>query len=173
MKKLKKIATIGFMVLAISAVSVTAFAASKYNTPAEAVAGLTGRTVESVTEERVESDKTYGSIASEADKLDEFKAEMLQMKKDKLAAQVAAGNITQERADEIIAAIEENLENCDGTGSGRIGRNMGAMFGSKGEGQGNGGANRGNGMGRGQGRGMGQGRGQGKILGMGACVTGK
>lgn len=107
MKKLKRIATIGFMVLTISAISVTAFAASKYNTPAEAVAGLTGRTVESVTEERAESDKTYGSIASEADKLDEFKAEMLQMKKDNLAAQVAAGNITQERADEIIATITQ------------------------------------------------------------------
>ncbi len=166
MKNLKKILTIGLMVLTISAVSITAFAASKYNTPAEAVAGITGRTVESVTEERVESGKTYGSIAFEADKLDEFKAEMLQMKKDNLAAQVAAGKITQEKADEIIAALEKNMENCDGTGSGKIGRNMGAKFGSKGEGQGNGGANRGNGMGRGQGRGMG--KGIGNCLGMGA-----
>lgn len=165
MKKFKKIATIGLMVLAISAVSITAFAASKYNTPAEAVAGITGRTVESVTEERSESGKTFGSIASNAGKLDEFKAEMLEMKKDKLAAQVEEGKITKEKADEIIAAIKENMANCDGTGGGMIGRKMGAKFGSNGEGLGNGPSNRGNGMGRGQGRGMG--KGIGSCLGVG------
>lgn len=171
MKSLKKIVTIGLMVLTVSAISITAFAASGYNTPAEAVAGIIGRTVESVTEERAESGKTFGNIASEAGKLDEFKAEMLEMKKDRLAAQVAEGKITKEKADEIIAAIEANMANCDGTGSGMLGRKMGAKFGSNGEGLGNGGANRGNGMGRGQGRGLG--KGQGNSFGMGACVTGK
>lgn len=175
MKNLKKIVTIGLVVLTVSAISVTAFAASTYNTPAEAVAGITGRTVESVTEERAESNKTYGSIAKDEGKLDEFISEMLEMKKDNLAAQVAAGKITKERADEIIAALEEKMEDCDGAGSGILGRNMGAKFGSEGDGLGNGGASRGNGIGRGQGKGQGrgQGRGQGNDFGMGARGLGK
>jgi len=149
MTKLKKITAIGAMVLVIGATSLTAFAASKYNTPAEAAAGLTGKTVESVINERSETGKTYGTIANDAGKLTEFKNEVLQIKKDALAEKVAAGTMTQERADQIITAIEENQANCDGTGSARIGQKMGAGFGGmNGRGQGNG-------QGRGQGNGSG------------------
>lgn len=132
------------MVLTIGGTSLTAFAASKYNTPAEAAAGLTGKTVESVIEEKTETGKTYGTIAKEAGKLTEFKNEILEMKKDILDEKVKNGTITQERADEIITALKENQANCDGTGSARVGQKMGAGFG------GNGG-----GMGRGQGKGLG------------------
>lgn len=164
MKSWKKTTVIGLIILAISTSVVTAFAASQYSTPAEALAGITGRTVESVTDERTETGKTYGAIASEADKLDEFKAEMLQMKKDILSAQVASGTIKQEKADTIIAALEENQAKCDGTGSARIGKAMGAMFGANGTGAGNGCAGKGNGMG---GKGNGIGRGQRSGCGMG------
>lgn len=150
MKRWKKITATGFMVMAISATGVTAFAASQYNTPAEAVAGLTGRTVESVVAEKTETGKTYGTIASEADVLDEFKVETLEMKKESLTAQVAAGTITQERAETIIAALEENQVNCDGTGSKGIGKSLEARFGANGTGMGSGKANA---TGRGQGGG--------------------
>ena len=127
----------------LTASTVTAFAASQYSTPAEAVAGLTGREVQSVIAERVETGKTYGSIANEADVLDEFKAEMLEMKKDKVADRVEAGTMTQERADAIIARNEANQSNCDGTVSGGgmkngAGNRMGAGFGQGGQGMGNG-----------------------------------
>ncbi len=154
MTKFKRMVIIGSTILAIGATSITAFAASPYKTPAEAVAGLTGKTVESVIAEKVETNKTYGTIAKEAGKLDEFKVEVLQIKKDRLAQKVADGSITQEKADEIIAAIEENQANCDGTGSARIGQSMGANFGGK------------NGQGNGQGRR--QGRGQGLYNGQAA-----
>lgn len=144
MLKFKKTIILGAMVLTIGATSLTAFAASKYNTPAEAAAGLTGKTVESVIEEKTETGKTYGTIAKEAGKLTEFKNEILEMKKDILDEKVKNGIITQERADEIITALKENQANCDGTGSARVGQKMGAGFG------GNGG-----GMGRGQGKGLG------------------
>ncbi len=160
MTNFKRVFAVGTMVLAIGATSVTAFAASAYKTPAEAAAGITGRTVESVIAERVETGKTYGTIASEAGKLDEFKAEVLEMKNDNLNAQVAAGTITQEKADAIIKAIEDNQAVCDGTGTAKIGQCMGARFGSNGTGLGTGGANRGTGAGRGQaggGHGMGVG----------------
>lgn len=148
-KKLKKITAIGAMVLVIGASSITAFAASKYSSPAEAVAGLTGKTVDSVIQERQDTGKTYGTIAQEAGKLDEFKSENLQIKKDILAKRVADGTMTQARADEIIKAVEERQATCDGTGNGGVGCGMGAGFGGM---NGNGGQGRGQrGVGCGQG----------------------
>lgn len=127
MKKRNKIAVVGAAVLVMGAMSVTAFAASAYSTPAEAVAGLTGRTVESVTEERAESGKTYGTIANDAGKLTEFKEEMTEMRKTAVNEKVAAGSMTQEQADVILANMEQNQANCDGTGTGGTGgRVMGA-----------------------------------------------
>lgn len=168
MKNMKKLVTLGAVVLAMGATSLTAFAASDYSTPAELLAAITGRSVESLVEERQEEDKTYGTIASEAGKLDEFKSGILEIKKDNLAEQVAEGRITQEKADDIIEKIEENQENCDGSGGGQLGRDLGAKFGSNGQGLGNGGENRGQGLGRGQGAGNGFGKTQaGRGMGMG------
>lgn len=150
MTKITKFTVIGGLVLAIGATSLTAFAASAYSSPAEAAAGLTGQTVDSVAAERAETGKSYGTIAAEAGKLEEFQKEMLEMKKDALAEKVAAGTMTQEEADAILAAVEENQATCDGTGSARVGRNTGAGFG-----KGNGGCS-GNGQGR-MGRGCGNG----------------
>lgn len=129
MKNLKKIAGIGVAVLVVSAASVNALAASSYNTPAETVAGLTGKSVESVTAEKVETGSTYGALADEYGVFDQFKTQMLEQKKALLDEKVEAGTITQERADAIIAAMETNQENCNGTGSGGIGAEMGAGFG--------------------------------------------
>lgn len=125
MKNLKKFALVGAVVLVVSATSITALAASSYNTPAEIVAGLTGKSVESVTTEKTESDVTYGALAGEYGVLDQFKSQMLEQKKAYLAERVAAGTMTQERADEIIAAMEANQANCDGTCSGGTGNGAG------------------------------------------------
>ncbi|WP_206458139.1 DUF2680 domain-containing protein [Anaerovorax sp. IOR16] len=159
MKRTKIALTVGMMVLALGATSLTAFAASNYKTPAEAVAALTGKTVESVVSEKTANNVTYGSIAKDAGKLEEFKQEQLQMKKDILEKRVADGTMTQERAEEIIAAIEENQLNCDGTGNAKIGQRMGAGFGSM----------NGNGQGQGNGPRNGQGKGQGRGLRNGSC----
>jgi hypothetical protein len=103
--------------------------------------------VQQVTQEKA-SGKTYGSIAKEAGKLDEFKAESLTSKKQILDQRVAEGKLTQEKADEIYNALKTNQENCDGAGGGSIGKM--------------------NGVGFGQGQGMGKGSGQGKGMGQGA-----
>lgn len=129
MKNFKRLLVAGAIVTMVGTASVTAFAASSYSTPAEAVAGLTGRTVEDVTAEKFKSEKSYGTIAADAGKLEEFHAEMLQIKKDILAERVEAGLITQERADEIIAVMESNQATCDGTGMAGNGQRMGAGFG--------------------------------------------
>lgn len=141
MKNLKKIAVAGAIVLTIGATSITAFAAVGPNARAGILAGLTGKSVETITEQKVESGKTYGSLANEYGVLTQFKSQVLEERKAQLAEKVQAGTMTQERADAIIAAMEANQANCDGSGSGRIGAKMGAKFGN-GDGTGAGGMNR-------------------------------
>ncbi len=111
-------------------------------TPASLAAELTGKTVTEVTEARLEG-KTYGTQAKDAGQLEEFQNQMIEIKADLLEQRVKDGVMTQERADEILAAIKANQANCDGTGSAQIGRKLGAGFGG----------------GMGQGAGMGQGMG--------------
>lgn len=155
MINLKKTLAIGAMILTIGATSVPTFAASIYKTPAEAVAGITGKSIESVTAEKSETGKSYGEIAKEAGKLEEFKAENLEIKKDNLNAKVAEGKITQEKADEIIATITERQANCDGTNPGKIGKANGAGFGTNEKAIGKGmGKGKMNGLGKGQKNGM-------------------
>jgi hypothetical protein len=145
MKKFKKFIFIGAVVLIIAATSVTALAAA-YGTPAEIVAGLTGQTADSVLAAKTESGSTYGAIANEAGVLAEFKTQMLELKKEALAERVAAGRMTQEQADAILAQMEANMANCDGTGSGRGAcTGTGAGFG------GMGGMGKAGGMGKGMG----------------------
>lgn len=109
MRNFKKLLTLGIVSLAVGVTSITAFAATSNKTTIETV------------------------------NLEEYKTSVLQAKKDILAQQVAQGIITQERADEIIKAIEENQKLCDGTGTAQIGKNFGARFGmGKGNGVGQG-----------------------------------
>ncbi len=137
MFKFKKLLAVGAVVLTVAALSGTALAAAAYSSPAEAAADLSGKTLESVIEERQEG-KTYGEIAEEAGVHDEFTAAMLEMKKEILDERVAAGIITQEEADEIMAAMEEHIAACDGTGTGSMmmGLLYGVGFGSNGSGLG-------------------------------------
>lgn len=141
MMNMKKVLTAGAMILALNATAITSFAAAKYQTPAEVAAGVTGQTVESVTAQRQSSGKTYGSIAAEAGKLDEFKAANIDVKKDRLSALVESGRLTQEEADSILKDMEENSAYCTGAGNGQGNRGLG--FGC-----GNGGAGCGVGLGR-------------------------
>lgn len=127
MMNLKKIALIGAAVLTVSAIP--ALATSSYNTPAEIVAGLTGKSVESVTAEKIETGDPYGALANEYGVLNQFKSQMLEQKKAYLAERVAAGTMTQEQADAIIAAVEARQANCDGISSGGTGARVGAGFG--------------------------------------------
>lgn len=115
-------------------------------TPAGIAAGVTGQTVEQVTAERA-AGKTYGTIASDAGKLVEFKTQILEQKKIILDQRVKDGNLTQAQADQIYASIKTNQVNCDATGSAGIGSR--------------------NGVGFGQGMGMGMGKGAGRQNGGG------
>lgn len=145
--KLNKIIIAGLTVFTIAATSITAFAFT-YNTPADIVANLTGKTADEVTEQRYEFGKTYGQIAYDEGAWEEFKEEMLQSKKAFLDEKVKEGTLTQEQADEYYNNMIERQEYCNSNGGG-----YGGMMGN-GFGAGNG---SGRGMGFGQGRGCGRG----------------
>lgn len=152
--------------------STAAFAAADYQTPAEIVAGLTGKTIDEVRADR-QAGTSYGAQAGEVDKLDEFQTERLALCEQNLDQAVIDGNLTQAEADKILAEMTDRMENCDGTGTG-LGR---ASENGTGAGQGicNGlgdGSGRGNGNGTGAGSGMGmmRGGGTGSGLGCGSCT---
>ena len=112
----------------IMSIGTVAFAAVGSQTPAEILAGLTGKTAIVVQGERAVG-QTYGSMAEEAGKLNEFKAGTLESKKAWLGEQVDAGKMTQEEADKIYNDIKEAQLTCDGDGSAQIGKENGANFG--------------------------------------------
>jgi hypothetical protein len=145
MKNIKKI------VLSIAVVSVLSssvvFGVVAAKTPADITSSITGKTVEEVTKERA-TGKTYGTIAKEAGKLEEFKAESLLQKKAILDQRVKDGTLTQAKADEIFNSIKTNQATCDGTGNAGIGKMNGMGFGQGMKGQG-------------MGKGLGQGNGAG------------
>lgn len=142
MRNMKKIIAVIAAVGVLGAAGV--IYAAEIKTPADIVSAITGKTSDQVIKERTEG-KTYGTIAKEAGKLDEFKVQILEQRKAVLDQRVKDGTMTQERADEIYNAIKDNQANCDGTGSAGIGRKYGAGFG------------RGSGMGSGAGMGYGTG----------------
>ena len=183
---MKRLITGCITALVLAAMPVAAFAAAQ--TPAEAAASVTGQTLEAVIAQKQESGRTYGAIAADAGKLEEFKAQVRQLRLDRVKALVEQGTWTQEQADEWIAAMEQRQAACDGTGNGcgtgnglRDGTGSGKGTGNglrdgtgcgngnglcdgtgAGAGQGVRGANRGNGTGRGPGnggRGLGRNRG--------------
>lgn len=147
MKNIKRFITILAVVGVIGAVG---FAyAEGFRSPADIAAAISGRSVEEVTKERA-AGKTYGTIAKEAGKLDEFKNQMLEQKKAILDQRVKDGNFSQQQADSIYNSIKINQATCDGTGSAKIGKTSGACFGNE------------QGVGSGKGQGMGRGFGSGK-----------
>lgn len=130
----------------VTAISVSAYAAT-YSTPAEAAAGVTGKTQEQIATLR-QSGKTYGTIAADAGKLEAFKTAVLEIKNDRLKELVKDGRITQAKADELLKAIKARQTACTGTGNGGSGLGLG-IGGGFGNGQGIGRQSGGRGMGLG------------------------
>lgn len=137
--KIKKTIASTLAVCVIGAMGIVYAVTAK--TPAEITSSLTGKTVAEVTTERGQG-KTYGTIAKEAGKLDEFQAQMLEERKANLDQRVKDGKLTQEQADAIYNNIKTNQLTCDGAGSARMG----------GQGCGMNGGGCGNGQGFGRGR---------------------
>lgn len=168
MKKNKLFITLSIVTLLVIGASTAVFAATEYKTPAEIVAGLTGKTVDEAVAER-QSGTSYGAQAKEADKLADFQTERLELCEQNLDQDVLDGRITQEEADKLLEDMTLRMEDCDGTGEGEgVGQGAGNGTGiCDGTGAGENGESR-NGTGMGMGRGAGNGNGSG--LGCGSCT---
>ena len=101
MKKLMVGVITGILVLSMGVISF----ASTFESPADEYANLMGISVEEARLER--GDKTFGQMAEENGILDEFRENMLELKKERLSNLVKEGRITQEKADEILMKINE------------------------------------------------------------------
>lgn len=133
-RKFKKLAAVMIAVVVLGTAGAVFAAAG--GTPADIASALTGKTVEDLYAERA-AGKTFGTIASEAGKLDEFKGQMLEARKAVLDQRVKDGTLTQAQADEILNRINENQATCDATGSKGVGQEAGLRMGAaKGAGQG-------------------------------------
>ena len=130
MKKRKLMLTVLVAAIMVLGLATVSFAASEGLRPAEILANLTGEDVEDI-EAGKEAGDGYGALAQEKGVFEAFKADRLVQAESQLEAAVTDGRLTQEEADERLSAMQEKLENCDGTcdGSGtgglRIGRNGG------------------------------------------------
>ena len=118
MTKIKRIMVIGLVILSLGAVAIAGVAATEYKTSAEVYSVLNGVTTEEAYALRKSTGKTFGMLALEAGKSEEFKSIILKMKKDKINESVVSGEITQEEADALLAKLETNIANCNGTGIG-------------------------------------------------------
>jgi hypothetical protein len=124
-----KIIIIVLVLLIVLASSITAFEFTG-RTPAQIVAGLTGKNTEEIAEIRFESGKSYGQIAYDdsQDTWKKFRNEMFENKKAFIEERVKDGTLTREEADEILENIELMIENCPAYGGGcGMGRGFGMM----------------------------------------------
>lgn len=161
MKKNKLFIVLSIVTILVIGASTAVFAATEYKTPAEIVAGLTGKTVDEAVAER-QAGTSYGAQAKDADKLAEFQAERLELCEQNLDQAVLDGQMTQEEADQRIEDMALRMADCDGTGTGA----------GVGQGAGNGtGICDGSGTGSGTGMGMGRGAGKGTGSGCGSCTV--
>jgi phosphate-selective porin len=140
-------------VLAIAALVLTTAAvalASELKSPVEILSDVSGNPVEDIQQQRQQG-QTYGEMAEDYGKFEEFRQQMIEQKKAILEKRVQEGSLTQEQADE----IEKRLGTyCNGEGGKRLfGQGFGAGFG-----MGYGGCRNGQQRGHGQGRGIGFGR---------------
>lgn len=157
MKKILSIALVGAITLSMGTIAL----ADTLKSPAKIYGDLTDKTLEEVYDLQGD-DKTFGQLAEDEGVLDDFRAANLEAKKQVLAQRVKEGLISEEEADAILKAIEEN--DCITPGENRVGQKFGVGFG-RGNGMGQGQGQRpmdgsGNGGGFGQGRGMGRGFGR-------------
>lgn len=86
MKRSKILLLSAAVLLVCGAFAIPAFAEATYQTPAQAAAGVTGMSLEEVQQERAETGKTYGEIAAENDRLDEFREAKLSMQEESVSS---------------------------------------------------------------------------------------
>ncbi|HBP38255.1 MAG TPA: hypothetical protein DD640_05860 [Clostridiales bacterium] len=116
MQKKKLFLLISIVVVLLVGVASVSYAAATYNSPAEIIAGLTGKSVDDVVAAR-QAGTSYGAQALDAGQLAQFQAAKLELYKQRLDQAVADEKMTQEEADKLYEAMELRLQDCTGDGT--------------------------------------------------------
>lgn len=91
--------------------------AANYNTRMlDKTSSIINKTTEEV-QALKNSGKTYGQIAKEAGKLEEFKVAKLENLKAKIKELVDAGKLTEAEGNEKIKLVEDRMNSCTGDGT--------------------------------------------------------
>lgn len=112
----KKTITI-LMITTLVGIAGSTFAKTTHTNTAEMTAEITNQSVESVLEQKKNENKTFGQIAKEAGKLEEFKQKKMEMKKAKLDKLVEEGKITLEEAEEKLEKSKIKMDRCESKGN--------------------------------------------------------
>ncbi len=106
----KSLMVVGVLVLLLG-IGVASHA-SNLQTPSEVVAELTGLPLEEL--QAIRGHRALHEIVIREGVLEEFKARMLDIKKEMISKGVENGRITEEQASELIGRLESKLDTCDG-----------------------------------------------------------
>lgn len=133
----------GVLALGVGVTSLTVFAATKYDSPREALSAITGKSMEEIHQLRYEEGLSDVELFETDEQYEEFKNEVLELRKERIQNRVEDGRLSQERANEMINEMEENEDlyyghhygprdgfrqdgNCHGDGEGFRGENRDA-----------------------------------------------
>ena len=122
MKRMLSAGLVGLIVIASMGVAF----AGMMQSPSEVLSGITGKTTEEVVE-LTEEGSTFGQLAMDLEVWEEFKQANLEARKARLEYMVEEGKIIQERANEILAAIESG--DCEIAGEKMMGQENRIGFG--------------------------------------------
>ncbi len=119
--KIKNIAIAGLLALGVGATTFTVYAQALYETPKEALSAMTGKSVEEIHELRQDEGITVPELFETEAEYDAFKNEVLEQRKERIEDRVVNGDLTRERADEILIQMEDGAFMMNGAGFGRGG----------------------------------------------------
>ncbi len=119
--KIKNIAIASLLALGVGATTFTVYAQAQYDTPREALSAMTGKSVEEIHELRQDEGMVLSELFETDAEYEAFKNEVLEQRKERIEDRVENGNLTRERADEILSQMEDGTFMMKGAGFGRGG----------------------------------------------------
>lgn len=117
--KIKNIAIAGLLALGVGATSFTVYAQANYDNPREALSAMTGKTMEEIHDLRQTEGVTKAELFNSEADYKAFQDEVLEQRKERVQERVENGNLTQERADEILTRMQDGTFKQDGSGLGQ------------------------------------------------------
>ena len=115
--KIKNIVMASLLALGVGATTLTVYAQAKYESPREALSGITGKSIEEIHKLRYEDHMAVSDLFETEADYETFKNEIFEQRKER----VEDGNLSRERADEILKQKQDETFEMRGSGMGSRG----------------------------------------------------